>query len=210
MKKIEFGIVSIILLIMLFTACEFGGNDDNDGDWEAEYAIGDIGPGGGIIFYVADGENGRPLGFTMADSGKKAYYLEAATANLGPMRWSTQTTSPYPDVKETEDSAADAIGRGKKNTALILAADPTAPAALACKNYSNNGKSDWFLPSYYEVEEINKQHTIIGGFGQYDNIWSSNQKNANEAWERQGRGVSAWGTSYKNDEEIKVRPIRAF
>ena len=32
---------------------------------EFTYAIGDTGPAGGIIFYVADGEDGRPDGITI-------------------------------------------------------------------------------------------------------------------------------------------------
>ncbi|MCL2758988.1 MAG: hypothetical protein FWD22_02115, partial [Treponema sp.] len=81
------------------------------------YTIGDTGPGGGKIFFVADGVGfladtitPKPLGFTLfmtADDtvGTTAYYLEASTvATLGgtgaqtTMRWSIRTTSPFPTV----------------------------------------------------------------------------------------------------------------
>ena len=49
--------------------------------------IGDTGPGGGKIFYIADGDEGRPLGFTLymdaGDTiGQKVYYLEAAPTDI--------------------------------------------------------------------------------------------------------------------------------
>jgi len=113
---------------------------------------GDTGPAGGFIFYVADGKSGRPLGFTLyMDAndtvGTNAYYLEAAQENLGPMMWSTVTGPP--DLK---DISNEAIGAGKKNTALILEGDQEFPAALACVDYGN-GKAydDWFLPSRNEL-----------------------------------------------------------
>jgi len=40
------------------------------------------------------------------------------------------------------DGTSTAIGTGRKNTAIILAKDATAPAAKACKDYISGGKTD--------------------------------------------------------------------
>jgi uncharacterized repeat protein (TIGR02543 family) len=138
--------------------------------WEA-YAIGDTGPGGGKIFYVL------VAGFTMTDTSTTAHYLEAATADVpgSPLAWATSTA----DIAGTVDT----IGAGRKNTALILAADAGAPAALACKNYNGGGKTDWFLPSLNELKELHTNRTLSGLAGTFvttstgtdDYYWSSSQ-----------------------------------
>jgi len=75
------------------------------------------------------------------------------------------------------------VGAGRKNTALILAQDPDAPAAKACKNYSGGGKSDWFLPSVGELEELfenffSQTLSLAGGY----TYWSSSECDANMAY----------------------------
>jgi hypothetical protein len=128
----------------------------------ASYKIGDTGPGGGIIFYVA------PDGFTLVDTGETAYYLEAAPAFMQTStRWSTATESPFIDISGT----GTAIGTGRRNTALILLLDPTAPAAKLCSDFTGGGKNDWFLPSRNELEEMVKQ----GLTGNDISFWSSSQ-----------------------------------
>jgi len=53
--------------------------------WEAAFEIGDIGPGGGIIFYVTPNGftvQGSPEGWSPAWTAYTAYYLEAAPENI--------------------------------------------------------------------------------------------------------------------------------
>ena len=54
------------------------------------------------------------------------------------------------------------IGTGKANTAAILAVNVIAPAAKACNDYNGGGKSDWFLPSRDELNEMYKVKTRLG------------------------------------------------
>ncbi|MCL2805410.1 MAG: DUF1566 domain-containing protein [Treponema sp.] len=185
--------------------------------------IGDTGPGGGIIFYIADGEEERPLGFevtstTSAFETYTAHYLEAAPENAvggtgtqTMMRWSTQDGSPYPNVAGTLIT----IGSGRNNTALIIAAEKAAHpantfiyAALACDNYNTDSKDDWFLPSKDELNEFYKQKSYFGLTTGY--FWSSSQAAGNFAWDRSFLyGAESYGGAHKN-VPTNVRAIRAF
>jgi len=161
--------------------------------------LGGTGPGGGIIFYH------DPNGFTMTNTGETAFWLEAAPANMRTMlRWSTATNyRNAPDVAGT----SQAIGTGRRNTALILAVDATASAALACRNYSNNGVSDWFLPSRDELNQLGRNRAVVGNLGT-SRFWSSSQDYIHAAW-GQDFANGSQGDYTKNADFI-VRAVRAF
>lgn len=112
--------------------------------------VGSTGPGGGkVIYHSCDGF------LVVGTNPSVAYNVEAAIENQGTaLRWSTATGEPY--AKISDKANGDGIGRGKNNTAYILAADSTAPAAKACVDYRGGGLSDWFLPSTDELFEMYK------------------------------------------------------
>lgn len=186
------------------------GTCSRDGHTETRgTAIGDKGPGGGKIFYVGT--------FTMTDNSSTAHYLEAAPSNQGTgIRWATATASPYATV--STDANATVIGSGRRNTALIIAGDPYSTynhAALLCKNYINNGKNDWFLPSFDELSEIynnlvngKPDHGYEMGTGTASSYWSSSQYSVDTARYRQfSSGAVSSGHKYQSQP---VRAIRAF
>ncbi|MCL2792548.1 MAG: InlB B-repeat-containing protein [Spirochaetaceae bacterium] len=174
------------------------------------YEIGETGPGGGTIFFRSQ------EGFTMLDDNSIAHYLEAAPSNavggIGTqliMRWQTQASPPYPDVRGT----SPVIGAGRKNTALIIAVDTASnpettyiSAAKAANNYFTETANDWFLPSLDELIEIYNQrnHLNIGPLW----FWSSTQFNTTSAWSQN------IFNGFRNDNHKylfnNVRPIRAF
>jgi len=176
------------------------------------YEIGDTGPGGGIIFYI------DRAGFTMTDTGKKAYYLEAAPNEEGVLAWASNAFIP-PDYGGTGNwveiiGSDDIIGSGRKNTALLLAVDPNAPAAKACKAYRGpNNKDDWFLPSKDELNELYKKRNVVGGLTT-ESYWSSSDHSLMYA------GSQDFNTGFDNLNGIQyasrksfqygVRSIRAF
>ena len=173
-------------------------------DPDQTLAIGATGPGGGKVFYVADGKDGRPLGFDyyLGDVGNtktKLYYLEAATDDSGLLSWGAVGTIV---------AAEQEIGTGRKNMLSILAADPTAPAALSINGQSIDNNSDWFLPS---EDELLKLYAARGGLGITISDaarWSSTQSiNTAEARSVSGAGVA--DDTGKNTA-LLVRPIRAF
>ena len=177
--------------------------------------IGDTGPAGGIIFYVVP--SGITIqGYTGAAGSfaeYTAYYLEAAPANASgsTMSWSN-TNVLIPNLSQNDSDTTDrAIGRGRLNTALIAAAhtaDTAANnAAKACDEYSNNGFSDWFLPSKEELNQMYIQKSHVGGMTFF--FWSSSQFRTEVAW-AQNIDDGIQGGNTKNADAIKVRAIRAF
>ena len=181
-----------------------------------QYAIGDTGPAGGIIFYVA------PAGFTMTDDDSTAYYLEAAPVNIATaLRWSTVTWEEYEasgfddslwvGIPGTSWGIGSGIGTGRKNSALILELDVTAPAALACNNYFVAGYetfNDWFLPSTDELGQLYIRRADVGiTFGWF---WSSSQTDKYRALgHRFDVDIESLSENLKTSSN-DVRAVRAF
>ena len=174
----------------------------------AAYALGATGPGGGKVFYY------DPAGFTMTDNGQVCHYLEAAPANMPKnLAWGSPEYTildydygidTYISIPGTETG----IGTGRKNTALILEIDAGAPAAKACDEYSNNGMTDWFLPSKDELNQlfVNKSYVNNMGFNSY---WSSSQIDKRYVWYQ----LFIYGYRAElnsKDDTHSVRAVRAF
>ena len=118
------------------------------------YEIGDIGPGGGTVFYVdAEGQRG----------------LEAASANQ-----SDNASWDHTPFKKT-NASRDGINAGLYNTQRISIANNTAEvghAADLCESYRGGGLGDWYLPAPVELRHLYDQRETVAdlGFGGY---WSS-------------------------------------
>jgi len=140
--------------------------------FKVTYNLGDTGPGGGKIFYV------KPAGFTMTDNGQICHYLEAAPSDMPTtLSWASSTATNVPGI-------ATAIGSGRNNTALIVAAYPgdtvSNNAAKACDALTN-AETDWFLPSTLELYELWVNRTIVGGLNGSGEYWSSCQWSSSPA-----------------------------
>jgi hypothetical protein len=138
----------------------------------AEYALGDVGPGGGLIFYI------NP---NYAKDGWR--YLEAAPFDQSAgAKWGCFRTL-IPGARGT------AVGTGKQNTLDMIAACKTpGTAADLCANFSLNGIGGWFLPSVDELAQmyVNLKLAGIGDFGNSEYVdnysyWSSTQRTADMA-----------------------------
>ena len=160
------------------------------------YEVGDKGPGGGIIFYV------NKAGFTVEGYGT-ARYLEAAPADMGEFAWGGHGTSI--------GGTGTGIGSGRNNTDRILAKVPGAPAALACKNYTGGGKTDWFFPSKDELKELYLKKHLVGGLGNnYYYYWSSSEGNSHSAWYQDFDSGTQYGYNFNKGSSFLVRAVRAF
>ena len=161
------------------------------------YTVGDVGPAGGVVFYVNEDQTITTWN-----------YLEAASADEA-------TTYIYSTPYTTTGTTATAIGAGKENTQTIVdvIGTTTSYAAKICKDKSvtYNGKtySDWFLPSKDELDEMYKNREMIDGF--IDSwYWSST--------EYDDTSIYAWGQDFDSGEQdyggkdlsCRVRAIRAF
>lgn len=146
----------------------------------AQYAIGDAGPAGGIVFY--------DKGF-YSDGWR---YLEAAPSDIGGNR-----NYIFGYYKKSDDGSilrsgtADGIGFGKLNTEILVGDMGDAAyasmdgstktedyASRLCDTYTYGGYSDWFLPSKDELNlmYVNLHKAGLGGFANdYAPFWSSSE-----------------------------------
>ncbi len=133
------------------------------------YQVGDIGPGGGRVFYVSTtGFNCGPSYTTTGSPyNSKCYYLEAApTTGASPWTdadattyaWSGNTTSVVNNASAPETATATAIGWGYRNTLAMVLQNSTAnKAGTFSRAYRGpNNLSDWYLPSKDELNQMCK------------------------------------------------------
>ena len=155
-----------------------------------QYAIGDVGPGGGRVF-ITPSTKGNNTG----------QYYEAA---------------PYADEVEAnwcnnEDTLLGAVGTsistGRSNT-TTADSTCTSGAIQIASDYSNNGFSDWFLPSKDELNEMYVNRAYLGGFST-DFYWSSSEYAVFFAW-FQDFSIGFQYHYYSKDSTYYVRPVRAF
>jgi hypothetical protein len=130
------------------------------------YLVGDIGPGGGRVFYASTtGFNCGPS-YTATGSpyNSKCYYLEAApTTGASPWTdagyaWSGDTTTAVNNASAPETATATAIGWGYRNTLAMVLQNSTAGMAgtLSRAFRGPNNLSDWYLPSKDELNQMCK------------------------------------------------------
>jgi hypothetical protein len=70
-----------------------------------------------------------------------------------------------------------------------------------------DGKTDWFVPSKDELNELFKNRQMVGVFsdGLY---WSSSESGSQYAWARHFR--TGTSTTYSRWSTIRLRLVRAF
>ena len=185
--------------------------------------IGETGPGGGKVFYVA--LSPFVCGPTLETT---CNYLEAAPSgwNSGsdPIRtWAQQTPVNYQstrvgNVSTVNNATSLSIGRGYLNTLSIISqgnSNPSTSAATLAHSYSSTVSgitlNDWYLPTKNELILLYSQISIVGGLRESldSYYWSSSESlNPSFAWVLDFN--NGWqGTGGKSDA-FYVRPIRAF
>lgn len=151
-------------------------------------SIGDTGPGGGKVFYDA------------GSNQQWGRYLEAAPGDLSSaMAWCNDTSSVI-------GASGSAVGTGIANTVAMDTAC-TSGAGQSAADYTNNGYSDWYLPSLNELTEMFDRRVAVGGFTTAS-YWSSSEENGEFA---KRLGFPDGGISgHVKSQGFRVRPIRAF
>ena len=169
--------------------------------------IGDIGPGGGTVFYKAPTK--QPWG----------QYLEFAPTSwygvtVDPeVVWCSNTTTIIPsplDGTTLTTSTSTEIGAGWANTQIMMNTGCTWGSANIVKNYIGGGKTDWFLPSQDELNAMHSyfEDTGLGGFTNA-NYWSSSEQAHGTAW-GQGFYINGQQNNVPKVYAYLLRPIRAF
>ena len=165
--------------------------------------VGNIGPGGGIVFYISP--TPQPWGqyLEVAPATWAGGYFDPYTqwCSLGDTLLATSITDPDSIKRNSE-----AVGSGKVNTDLMLASCMRGVANLV-RNYKGGGKTDWYLPSADEVNLMLKQNSVVGDFS-VTSYWSSSLAPVYGSWQQ----LVYAGLNYTSDETnaSSVRPIRAF
>jgi alpha-tubulin suppressor-like RCC1 family protein len=176
-------------------------------------SIGDIGPGGGVVFYDA------------GSNQQWGRYLEAAPSSGQVSRtWATGANQQI----AVSGANGTAIGDGFQNTAAIVAQSGNLAASSAAAyavSYTNNNTSDWYVSSKDELNELCKYARNTGqqagssvvcsggsapsarGFAA-DWHWSSSQSGTNGALDQNFADGNQGGDG--KDWTGVVRPIRAF
>ena len=169
-------------------------------------ALGDTGPGGGIVFYV-QASGTFACGATLASTCK---YLEAAPTS-GTSAW---TDASYAWSGNTTgeigvNARGTAVGSGYKNTVAMVAQSSTANRAgtIARAYRGPNNLSDWYLPSKDELNQLYINRSTVGGFAS-NSYWSSSEVYSLETWYQNFSG----GTQFNQAkyQPYYVRPVRAF
>ena len=188
--------------------------------WATEpYKLGEIGPGGGVIFLISDGVH---------------YEMAPRTWNGGAsdpqLAWSGNTSVAVAGT-------STAIGAGAANTTLIInqagGGSTAGKAATSAVAYRGGGLSDWFLPSEDELNAMcNYSRTWTTtpssgactgaqdaafassefGFTTATNngrMWSSSSDGSNSGARRQLMDAGTVGNGNKSTANY-VRPIRSF
>jgi hypothetical protein len=176
--------------------------------------VGDIGPGGGLVFYV--NTNGFRCGPSLSSVCR---YLEAAREGWfdggeDPRRSWASDTDPGPGrgnqgmIVTGAGATGTAIGTGYQNSVAIVNHGgnlPGSSAAALARSYTGpNNLTDWYLPSKNELREITIKQNLLAANAGY---WSSSEISATQAWDE--------GNNYNQGQANKwsstpVRPIRAF
>lgn len=193
------------------------------------YSLGDIGPGGGLVFLISGGLRYEmaPKEWGVNETTPTAWTTRKATCYAAGSTTANQDcemNNLYPGTTETQTAstnAAIAVGMGSANTDAIISRmndggiiAPDLYAAGAARAYPGGGYSDWFLPSKDELNAMFAYGQTVGfdtavyGFTP-TRYWSSSQANAVNAWNQFIFINGDQSESFKGTNFI-IRPIRAF
>ena len=192
------------------TAYDFATPVTGDISLKAEWKkieLGDTGPAGGIVFYIAD--ETQTSKYVDASGNEVEYtwkYLEVAPAAL-PDAYLSAYYGPEGNYS-TCGTVTD-FGSGRMNTRKIVNAigETSALGPYAAKvadDYSLGGYDDWFLPSIEELEKLDES----GKMPSLDDVYliSSSEKSNMEMYILdKGTRVTAVRATFGY-----VLPIRAF
>jgi hypothetical protein len=116
-------------------------------------------------------------------------------------------------VSSSTFSASSDCGSGCKYLEAAptdLTVAPWAGAISAAEGYSNNGVTDWYLPSKDELNEVYAKRKTIGGLAS-SIYWSSTEIISGFAWSQNFGDGKQYGTNGIGTDDLGgVRPIRAF
>lgn len=129
--------------------------------------LGGTGPGGGVIFSLTGNESG----------------LEVFPSAIGQSAWGCAGVS-VDDANATRSTNGLSVPTGAASSGLLFAANTGgvcfSDAAELVTEFTNNGFSDWYLPSTDELITIREQGLLPGQPGEV--FWSATEDSAQNAF----------------------------
>jgi hypothetical protein len=199
--------------------------DENSGS-----CLGKKGPGGGTVFYQA--ATSFSCGPTLNLTCKFLEYAPATwyTNDDNGGTWQSQGTltdiAALANVDPPAYTSAE-LGAGYRNSLAIISAlsSDTGNAAFKARGYTGGGFSDWYLPTFSELNLIcqwNRGVTLdvtsactggtytSGVFISGKKYWSSTEKSQIAAWMINFENLVVAGETKNSLSNTATRPIRAF
>jgi hypothetical protein len=191
-------------------------------------AVGDVGPGGGVVFYsrvsgaFTDSYSNQ---FDDGDDGLRTYtaQVDMTSSEVVALTFDYLEFAPSSGFTSLKQASADGLtvtfskfGTGQTNTSAFLADFPgdngTNNASHWANNYAANGYQDWFLPSTDELALLLIRHLKgqLGSSsplsGNYYQAWTS--ENGIIFLSSPSQIVMSFGKN--STDQNFVIPIRAF
>jgi hypothetical protein len=166
--------------------------------------VGNTGPGGGIVFYVAT----SPFTATGAPCSTSCRYLEVAPTS-GANPWSDVTSAWTGATRVLMGTTGDAIGRGYANTQAMVGLSSSGAGPMPGVYRGPGNLSDWYLPSKDEIYQLWIQRSVVGMTNNL-RYWSSSEQKTDAAWSKQFNSSASFLSTGKENTTVYVRPIRAF
>jgi hypothetical protein len=191
-------------------------------------AVGDVGPGGGVVFYArvsgafTDSYSNQ---FDDGDDGLRTYtaQVDMTSSEVVALTFDYLEFAPSSGFTSLKQASADGLtvtfskfGTGQTNTSAFLADFPgdngTNNASHWANNYAANGYQDWFLPSTDELALLLIRHLKgqLGSSsplsGNYYQAWTS--ENGIIFLSSPSQIVMSFGKN--STDQNFIIPIRAF
>jgi len=184
-------------------------------------AIGDIGPGGGTVFYIAP----SPFSVPGANGAAAICSPNCNILEFAPNTWAGGSSDPY--VSWQEDKTGDPypvtelqpdgpnqfigsgkLGAGKANTRRMQGVNAYTEGFIPSYGSATGTEGQWYWPSEEELSLIRGSGLDLSSFGG-NGYWSSTDSGAAEAF---GVGFGVAGGLWRDFKSMRhsVRIIRAF
>ena len=163
------------------------------------FMVGDVGPGGGIVFSVTNGgTSGLEVGAVTNDLGELVPAVSPSRLAWGCFDVNADGFDNFTDNGEVAFGPFNEIPSGLISSGAITSNGCFSPALQAATDFG----AGWYLPSTIELTVL-----LSSGILELGTYWSSTEDNNKSAFAVLGNGVP---TNTDKNEPRLVVPVRQF